>query len=97
MSNILNFKCPNKNNKCNSNTVEEVLSGIVQYSTIGDIEKDVDEVYADYGEVSYDGDEAQIERYQCAECGYVIKDEDGNTIITPERLWDWLKVKGMLK
>jgi len=93
MSDSLIFKCPNKRNKCTSNRVEEVLSGVYQYSTISDIEQDRDEVYIDYGDVSYDGDEAQIERYQCAECGYVLKNENDNTITTPEGLVEWLKDK----
>ena len=97
MGDSLKFKCPNKRNKCKSHRVEEVLSRVYQYSTIDVIEKDGDEVYTDYGDVSYDGDDAQIERYQCSECSFVLKDKDGHFIATPEELWDWLLGRGMVK
>ncbi len=92
MGDSLKFKCPNKRNKCTSNSVEEVMVNVVQSSTIDYIDE---EGYVDYENTSTDGGE--VDRYQCCQCGYVLKDELGGTIDTPEELVEWLKDKGMLK
>jgi len=92
MSSSLKFKCPNKSNKCKSNRVEEVMVNVVQSSTIDYIDE---EGYVDYENTSTDGGE--VDRYQCSQCGYVLKTELGGTINTPEDLVEWLKGKGMLK
>ncbi len=88
MGDSLKFKCP----KCNHNQLEEVMINVVQSSTISEIDS---EEYIDYENSSTDGGE--VDRYQCSQCGYVLKNELGGTIDTPEELVEWLKDKGMLK
>ena len=82
MSNSLKFKCP----KCNHNQLEEVMIDVVQSSTIDNIDE---EGYVDYEHTSSEGGE--VDRYQCAKCGYVLKNEIGGKIDTPEELVEWLK------
>jgi len=72
----IKFECP----KCGSKTVEEVMIGITQYSNIdvidvidvNDVDDEDDNVYIDYGGISYEGEDGEIDRYQCAECGFVL-------------------------
>ncbi len=88
MPNSLKYKCP----KCNHNQLEEVMINVVQSSTISDIDS---EGYIDYELSSTEGGE--VDRYQCSQCGYVLKNELGGTIDNPEELVEWLISKGMLK
>ena len=77
----LKFKCP----KCSSNRLEEVMGNCTVSSAIKEICSDGDIEYGDqsteYGEV---------DRYQCLECGFVLKDENGNKIDGVEKLVEWL-------
>ena len=88
MSNSLKFKCP----KCKNNQIEEVMTDVVQSSTIDYIDS---EGYVDYENISTEGGE--VDRYQCGKCGYVIKNEIGGKINDAEELAEWLKGKGMVK
>jgi hypothetical protein len=36
-----------------------------------------------------------LNRYQCEQCGYIIKN-GLEPVIDPEKLYDWLKVNNML-
>ena len=81
----LKFKCP----KCSHTVLEEVLTDVVQSSTCDFITEDG---YVDYGVVSYDG--GNLDRYQCMECGFVLKNGDDtvySTVIDSEELAKWLK------
>ena len=65
----LQFVCP----KCKSNILECVLDGF-HHCTISEITSH--EML--YNEIE---SEAQVDRFQCDNCGYVIKDEQGENII----------------
>ena len=81
----MKYKCK----KCGCDKLEEVMTGVVQSSVIASI----DDGILDYTNVSHDGGE--VDRYQCVECGNVIKDGNGMTINTPEELIAWLKQNKM--
>ena len=76
------FKC----SECGSGVLEEILFNVVQTSTIQVIEDGA----VDYVENSIITEEGEVSRYQCSECGEVVKDKNGCTIDDPEELFDHL-------
>ena len=79
---LFSFKCP----ECEHDKIEEVLTNVVQYSTVDSLFKlESGEVCADYSDCNWDGGE--VSRYQCQRCGFVIAE-------TAEELWNWLVEKG---
>ena len=84
----MKFKC----RKCGATQLEEVMTDVVQSSSIVGIEEDCGEVV--YGNSSSDGGE--LARYQCMECGDIIKDKQGQTITDPKALIAWLRKNKML-
>lgn len=79
------FKCP----KCGKNVLEEVMTNVTQSSSITTLIDEKGNLYLDYDAVSNDGGE--IDRYQCADCGYVLTDKYGNTVKDTDSLMKWLK------
>jgi hypothetical protein len=65
------------------------MTGVTQSSVLASI----DDGILDYANVSHDGGE--VDRFQCVECGQVIKDSNSMTINTPEELVAWLKKNKM--
>jgi len=68
MEKVLKFKCP----KCNNDLIEEIMSGAIVSTPVlkltvtgGGCEPDYDYANAE----NYDG---QIDRYQCAKCGFIV-------------------------
>jgi predicted RNA-binding Zn-ribbon protein involved in translation (DUF1610 family) len=83
---VLKFKCP----KCGKKVLEEVMVEVTQSSSISAIEDDNGVVFLDYENTSTDGGE--VDRYQCMECGYILKNKKYHCdISTPEELAEWLK------
>jgi hypothetical protein len=85
---VLNFKC-----KCGCTRIEEVMVGVVTAMQVTDICPEGD---ADYGEQTY-CDGGSVDRYQCVECGAVIKDPCDNSIPkAPSELYWALREQGMV-
>jgi len=92
------FECPS----CKCDTIEEVMIDVTISTTISDMhflpKGYQDWVMNDSVEVEYglhdDGNPTteygQIDRYQCINCGWVIRDENENAITNPEDLFEWL-------
>lgn len=71
------FICP----KCKSKSIEVVMNG--HHSAI--VKEIASDGYMDTTEYESEGD---IDRFQCENCGYVIKDDDGEIITDVEDLFN---------
>lgn len=71
------FVCP----KCNNRSIEVVMNG--HHSAI--VKEIASDGYMDTTEYESEGD---IDRFQCENCGYVIKDDDGEIITDVEDLFN---------
>jgi len=60
------FTCPD----CGSHRLEEILTDVILTTEIIDVGPGGDLEYADGGQ----GDEGEVDRYQCLDCGHVIPD-----------------------
>ena len=78
----LKFKCPN----CNREDLEVVEKGVVMTSLIVEIDEDG---YFEYDLIDTGG--GSVERFQCLECGYVLRDKDDLAITTEEEVSEWLR------
>lgn len=79
----LKFVC----SKCGKKAVEEVMTGVIQYSRVSAVDKDS-------GGLDYDGNNCEggeIVAYQCMGCGEHLVDEFGGEITDGEGLVEWLK------
>lgn len=84
----IRFHCPS----CHSSAdIEEVMGGVIQFSTIDSIQKaeTLGAIIMDYDGVRTEGGE--VTHYQCEHCGWNLP--CGN----PEELSDWLQQNGMLE
>ena len=79
------FQC----RKCGCKRLEEVMVGVTQSTAIEGVDKDG----LVYGHSSTDGGE--IDHFQCLECGEVVRDGNGLTIVSPETLMEWLEAQGV--
>jgi hypothetical protein len=86
MSKQVNFKCPNS--KCGGQILQEIEDGIQMYNDIITVDDDFSP--EDYGPAHY-GDGSGAVWYACADCGHMLKDEDGKVITTQDGLAKWLK------
>ena len=73
------FTCP----YCESHDLECILDGI-HHCTAESIEE---------GEIIYKEieSEAEVDRFQCDNCGFVLKDENDDRIITEEGVVKWIE------
>ncbi len=78
--NELKFTCPD----CKDTRLECCEDGHYA-SEVTNIDKDGD---FDYGEIKASG---TVDRFQCLNCGYVLKDENEENIIDEEEVVEWLK------
>jgi rubredoxin len=84
-SHIVTFKCP----KCKvegNNYIECVLTGY-HHQTVSKIEEDGNVVI--YNAIESEG---KVDRFQCENCGYVLRDKNGSKIDNEEDLILWLKM-----
>ncbi|MCK9544448.1 MAG: hypothetical protein M0R03_20710 [Novosphingobium sp.] len=77
------FKCPNCKVEGNS-YIECVLDGI-HHQTVSIIEADDCVIYNNLES------EAEVDRYQCEHCGYILRDKDNYNIDNEEDLILWLR------
>lgn len=78
------FKCPS----CKCDVIEEVQVDVTLSSKLTDIHYEDECTEIEYDEdVSWDG--GFVDRYQCANCGLIIKDEEGKSV-EYEDLAEWL-------
>jgi predicted RNA-binding Zn-ribbon protein involved in translation (DUF1610 family) len=78
------FECPQCGFKGNG-LIECVLTGY-HHQTVSKIEEDGSVIY------NHIESEGTVDRFQCENCGYVLKNEDGSKIDTEEELIEWLKM-----
>jgi len=65
----LQFTCP----ECHTHKLDEVMSDVIQYSTIGIIEVDDNGMLAvDYAETYCEN--GSVDHYECGRCGYILPD-----------------------
>ena len=80
------FKCP----ECGGHNIEEVLSNAV-VSTRVDVGFEDGEAYAEVtGEHDPEIHDGHLERFQCENCGWVIKMAGKNVVTDYETLLDWI-------
>lgn len=84
----MRFTCP----KCSHQVLEEIVCGATVTSEILDIL--IEEPEAEYGK--QDTESGDVERYQCAGCGFVIKNGESEEVFTLEGLVEWLKLHEMI-
>jgi uncharacterized Zn finger protein len=91
----INFEC----DVCECDVIEEVMTDVIQYSTVSGIDKFDNFPYKttvsiDYGKSNTEFGETL--HYQCMNCGNILKNH-GVTITTPEDLYGLLEANEMLK
>lgn len=86
------FECPS----CKRDVLDEVMIDVVVSTHITDIYRFDDNSSVEVGydsdlveDISYAG--GVIDRYQCSNCGWEVKDEEGVNITDPADLADWLE------
>lgn len=92
------FECP----ECKSDSIDEVMVNVTVSSEITDLNivltrgadgkkvPCVDTDYAIKDETNPTLEDGEIDHYQCMRCCYVLKDDNGKAITTPEELYEWL-------
>jgi len=80
----MKFVCPD----CGKEVLEEVMDGVVVYSSITSISECGDHEYDTKHRVYENGDSVH---YQCMNCGFILKTKNGEDICTCEDLVSWLK------
>ena len=78
----LEFKCL----KCSHRELELVETNAVISSKVVDIDEDG---FFEYEQIGCDG--SVIDRYQCYKCGFILKDENDESITDEEEVVEWLK------
>ena len=78
--NGLKFVCPD----CGGTILESVQDGI-HVSRVLNIDPDGN---FDFGDIS---SEADMDRYQCENCGFTLEDSEGDPIINNEDVVEWVK------
>ena len=75
------WKCPD----CGCKTIEEVMNGVTQSSSIDNLyyNKEEDQILAEYGESSTEGGDTDTIRYQCLDCGREIGKEEMISLAAP--------------
>ena len=85
------FVCP----VCQHDIVEEIIYNVTQASCLTDIHMilnyDNTRMLAEAEYNQYKTDGGDMDRYQCHNCGWTIKSEDGIPIDNLEDLFEWLK------
>lgn len=79
------FKCP----QCSCSVCEEVLVQVTQSTTFSRLTCEGEIAEPEYQNSATEGGE--IERYQCQACGFVLKNESGETINNVEGLQQWFE------
>ncbi len=77
----LKFKCP----KCDSEKLECCEDG----PYISEITNIDDEGDFDYGPI--EGSGSTVDGFQCAQCGYVLQDKEGNNLDMNKEVVEWIK------
>jgi rubredoxin len=85
------FKCP----ACGRDTFEEILVKVVQATTFKQVCVEEHETEPTYLESSTEG--GDLDRYQCLECGHVLKNSDGSKIENTDDLRAWMETNGHKK
>lgn len=84
------FECPD----CKQDLLEEIMVGVQLCTALTDMHKLENEtVEVEYNQFELDGvqwSDGVVDRYQCANCGRVIRNEEGDIITDPEDLFEWL-------
>jgi hypothetical protein len=68
MEKILKFKCP----KCDSDVLEEIMIEVILSTPIRKIAVTNGEYEPDYDHSNAETLDGQIDRYQCAKCGFIV-------------------------
>ena len=80
----LKFTCPN--------CYEKRLECIETNATVSYVLKDiVEDGNFEYGDTIVQ--ESEIDRYECVDCGYVLKDEFGDKLNENTEVVDWIKAQ----
>ena len=79
---MLKFKCP----KCNREDLEIVEKDVIMTSLVVEID---DEDNFEYDLIDTGG--GYVERFQCLDCGYILKDQSGQVITTEEEVVEWIR------
>ena len=82
MTKKLKFTCPN----CKGTRLEVIETNAIVSSVISNLDPDGD---FDYENLTVD--DSVVDRFQCIECGYVLKDRNGENITDNLEVVKWLK------
>lgn len=63
----IKFTCP----KCGGHTIEEIMANVTVSSTVNSVSMD-DGKYLEFDYSDQTNEGGEIDRYQCAQCGYCI-------------------------
>jgi rubredoxin len=78
----LKFKCPS----CKKEDLEIIETDVTMTSLIVEID---DEICFEYDLIDTGG--GNVDRFQCSECGFVLKDDDEQIITTEEDVVEWIR------
>jgi hypothetical protein len=79
----MEFECP----ECKSNRLEEVMTGVTQYTEVTEVVDEEGDAVIDYGDNNMEGGE--VVKFQCLKCGLHIADNQDD-------LLEFLQVTNML-
>ena len=79
---MLKFKCP----KCKKEDLEIIETDVIMTSLIVEIDE---EGYFEYDMIDTGG--GCVDRFQCSECGFVLKDDREQVITTEEGVVEWIR------
>jgi rubredoxin len=77
----LKFTCPN----CKDNRLEVIETNAIVSSAISNLDENGEFEY-----INFNIDDSTVDRFQCVNCGYVLKNKKGNKITDNLGVIKWL-------
>jgi len=74
---------------CGCGKLEEIQTGVILSNEIIDIDEECEELETSLNEIH----DAYTDRFQCSNCGFVIKKDGGERVTDVGELIEWLKTK----
>jgi len=79
---------------CKGDLLEEIMTGVQLCTALTDMsELKNGTVEVEYNQFELEGvqwSDGVVDRYQCANCGWPVQDENSQNITNPEDLFEWL-------
>jgi len=80
MNKSLKFKCP----KCGHDRIEEIMINVIVSTPVCRINVSDGNYEPEYDHLKAENYDAQVDRYQCAECGFIVPVRSLEALATTE-------------